>query len=496
MSDRGSDGPPDDVSQSEVHERVTDAVFALDDEWRFTYLNEEAEEVLQRDEDDLLGAVVWEAFPEASDSTFRDAYERAMATQRPVTFEEFYPPLDTWFEVRAYPSETGLSVYFSDITERVTQRNRLEGREAALRRAYEVIADPDRALSEQIDALLEVVRDTVDTDYATLSRVTGDTYRFEAIAAPDDADLSPGDTVPLETTNCERVVETEETLVLDDVAEDAPELADRAGNAEWGISRYLGAPVSVGGDVYGTFCFYDTEAREDDFSEWEVTFVELLSNWVSAELERERQRDRLESFAGMLAHELRNPLAIAQIYHSRAAEGDDDAAREVATALDRIEELIDVLLVIARDTDSSGEREPVALADAAGEAWADVTAPDARLVVETDRTVESDPVHVRHLLENLFSNSAEHGHSDVTVWVGDLPDGFYVADDGPGIPETERERVFEAGYTTDDDGIGLGLTFVGQIADTYDWGLLVTESDEGGTRFEFTGVEPVGDDTP
>ncbi|NEU56636.1 MEDS domain-containing protein [Halorussus sp. MSC15.2] len=244
------------------------------------------------------------------------------------------------------------------------------------------------------------------------------------------------------------------------------------------------------------------------------------------ERELQRQNDRLESFASMLAHELRNPLTIAQIYLQSAVEGDETATEKVDTALDRIEEMIDVLLVTARGSDSNAECESVALATAAAEAWAEVAPESADLVVEADRTIRTDPVHIWHLLENLLRNAVEHGGDDVTVRVGDLEDvssssegrspsdrssgqspredeasggsedeqsessgGFYVADDGPGIPAADRDAVFEAGHTTDDAGIGLGLTFVAQLAETYEWDCTVTESESGGARFEFSGVE-------
>ncbi|WP_267642663.1 receiver/sensor box histidine kinase [Haloarchaeobius amylolyticus] len=171
----------------------------------------------------------------------------------------------------------------------------LARRERALREAYDIAADMERPFEDRVADLLHVVRETVGTDYATLSRVHDDDYVFESIDAPTDADLEAGDVIPLEATNCERVVETERTLVLDDVERDAPELADKSGNADWGISCYLGAPVIVGGEPYGTFCFYDTEAREEAFSEWQVTFVDIFADWVSYELERQRNVDRLRA---------------------------------------------------------------------------------------------------------------------------------------------------------------------------------------------------------
>jgi len=111
-----------------VFDRVTDAFFALDEEWRFTYVNEHAASVLDRSAPELVGGNVWDEFPEAD--AFRREYERAMETQESVSFEEYYPPLDIWFEVTAYPSETGLSVYFRDVTERRERERELERYEA------------------------------------------------------------------------------------------------------------------------------------------------------------------------------------------------------------------------------------------------------------------------------------------------------------------------------------------------------------------------------
>ncbi len=101
-----------------ILESITDALFVLDFNWRFTYLNKQSESLLGRSREELLGNNIWEEFPEAVGLTFYEHYHRALAEQTVVMFEEFYPPLNTWFEVRAYPSAEGLSVYFHDINER------------------------------------------------------------------------------------------------------------------------------------------------------------------------------------------------------------------------------------------------------------------------------------------------------------------------------------------------------------------------------------------
>jgi len=110
----------------EVFERIDDAFFALDEEGRFTYLNDRAEEVLDVHGENVVGDNVWEVFPGAVDTTFQREYERAMETQESVSFEEYYDPLGKWFSVTAYPSETGLSVYFRDVTERRERERELE----------------------------------------------------------------------------------------------------------------------------------------------------------------------------------------------------------------------------------------------------------------------------------------------------------------------------------------------------------------------------------
>ena len=110
----------------EVYSRITDAFFGLDDDWTFTHVNERAEELLVSEGGELEGENVWEAFPEATDSQFEEEYRTAMETQESATFEAYYPPLDAWYEVNAYPSETGLSVYFRDVTDRKEHEHELE----------------------------------------------------------------------------------------------------------------------------------------------------------------------------------------------------------------------------------------------------------------------------------------------------------------------------------------------------------------------------------
>ena len=214
------------------------------------------------------------------------------------------------------------------------------------------------------------------------------------------------------------------------------------------------------------------------------------------EAELRRQNERLEEFVGVVSHDLQNPLNVAEGRLELAREeSDSDHLDDAARALGRMDELITDLLRLAREGKRVNEIESVALADLVADCWHHVETPAADLVVETELTLRGDPGRLRHLLTNLLRNAVEHGSTDddVTVTVGTLDDGqgFFVADDGPGIPEAKHERVFESGYSTDEDGTGFGLAIAKEVVGAHGWSISVTEGAAGGARFEVTDVDLV-----
>ena len=220
-----------------------------------------------------------------------------------------------------------------------------------------------------------------------------------------------------------------------------------------------------------------------------LVFVRDVSTRKQYERELEERNARLDEFASLVSHDLRNPLSVATGRLELAAdECDSEHLEAVARAHDRMGDLIEDLLDLARSGETLGETERVELPAIVESAWEGVEAAEARLDVETRRSVEADPDRLRQLLENLLRNAVEHAGPDVTVRVGELEDGFYVEDDGPGIPRPERGRVFEAGYSTADGGTGFGLNIVQDIAYAHGWSVEVTEGEAGGARLEFTGL--------
>jgi PAS domain S-box-containing protein len=228
----------------------------------------------------------------------------------------------------------------------------------------------------------------------------------------------------------------------------------------------------------------------------EQTF-QIISRDITERKEREqaleRQNERLDKFAGIVSHDLRNPLNVA----ANSVDGLEEESAHVDRldrSLDRMEAIIDDVLTLAKQGETVSEPSPADLEKMATDAWSYVDTGEATLAVDIDEYVMADASRLKELLSNLFRNAMEHGSTsqaasdDVTVTVGLLSDGFYVADDGPGIPEDEREAAFEVGYSTSAAGTGFGLGIVDEIARAHGWNVTVTESDAGGARFEITDV--------
>ncbi|MFD1599380.1 ATP-binding response regulator [Halobellus rarus] len=203
--------------------------------------------------------------------------------------------------------------------------------------------------------------------------------------------------------------------------------------------------------------------------------------------ELQYRNELLESFASTVSHDLRNPLNVAEGNLQLAQEtGDFEHLEAVAKAHNRMRNLIDELLQVARGEDL--EEATVSLSAIAARAWETVSSDGADLAVENDIDFKAYQGQVRRLFENLFWNAIDHGDA-TRIQVGALESGFYVEDNGEGIPPKYRERVFESGFSTDEESPGYGLSIVTGIAEVHDWEIRVTDGEDGGARFEVTEIE-------
>src|SRR5215218_8306431 len=197
-----------------ILESLTDAFFALDREWRFTYLNGQAEHVLQRTREELLGNYLWDEFPETANSTFYEKYHEAVATGNSVHFEEFYAPLNIWVEVHAYPSEDGLSVYFQDITERKQAEEALRESEERYRKLFDSIDEGFGLIEILYDGQGRAVDYHILETNPAFGRMTG----FADAAGKTSLELNP-DAEPYWFETLGRVAETGEDLRFESYAE-------------------------------------------------------------------------------------------------------------------------------------------------------------------------------------------------------------------------------------------------------------------------------------
>ncbi|MDR5657711.1 PAS domain S-box protein [Halodesulfurarchaeum sp. HSR-GB] len=224
-----------------------------------------------------------------------------------------------------------------------------------------------------------------------------------------------------------------------------------------------------------------------------ITSMEMTKQQKREE-KLQRQNERLNEFASVVSHDLRNPLNVAKGRIAIAQEEyDSDQLDTAARSIERSFDLIEDTLTLAQDGQQVSEMQPVDVGSLIETCWKDFDTANATVAVDLDQTIQADRSRLRQLLENLIRNAVEHGGDDVVVRVGALPDGFYVEDDGPGIPEDERESVFEPGHSNTPDGTGFGLAIVRRIAEAHGWEVHVTEGADGGARFEFRDIEVVAE---
>ncbi|WP_254767779.1 PAS domain S-box protein [Salinilacihabitans rarus] len=280
---------------AEVYGRITDGVIAVNEAWEFTYANERAATALGLDTAEFLGETLWEAVPDVVDTVFEERFREAMATQEPVGVDAYYAPADKWFDAQAYPSATGLSIYVRDVTERAAAKREIEATNRTLQQLYAISADREQSFDEKVTRMLALGRERLGVETGYLATVDEAEDSFEVThASSDDPRVQPGLVAPLSETYCRTTVETEGLLAFTDAPTDAG--IDDESYETLGLECYIGGSVIVDGELYGTLCFEDASPRAASFTPAERTFVELVTQWVSYELERTQRRRTLEQY--------------------------------------------------------------------------------------------------------------------------------------------------------------------------------------------------------
>ena len=439
--------------------RVTDAIVEVDSDWRFTLVNDQAETLYDMDEEYLVGRNFWNVFAEAEDTHFEEKYRQVMETGEPTSFTDYYAGLDGWFDIDVYPRDGGgITFYFREVTDRVERSREFERQNERFQYVEEVANIGYWEIDPETSRPYDVV-------------LSDGVYAIHGLSPDEPFDVEKGLEFyhPEDRPKVRRAVER--AISDGQPYEYEVRFSSATGRERW--IHTVGESIECDGEIVkvrGVFQDITERKRKE----------ETLA----------QQNERLDGFASVVSHDLRNPLNVAEGRLKLAREEcDSPHLEDIAQAHERMNALIDDLLTLAREGDYVRDTESVDLAEIVENCWRNVETADATIRTGADLTLQADRNRLAQLLDNLIRNAVEHGGQNVTVTVGALDDGFYVEDDGPGIPEDEGDDVFDAGYSTDEDGTGFGLNIVEQAADAHRWGIHLTEGTDGGARFEITGVE-------
>ena len=380
---------------------------------------------------------------------------------------------------------------YVDITDRKLREETLREQQENLEQLHE--AANRLYTADSIEACYEVTIEAgvsvLGFDWCTLAAPSDDGRYLEIRAISAGTPLEVGDTpFGVDEGIAGEVYQSKEPSVVGDVREssNAEPTADV-------IRSVLTVPVGDWG-ILQAISTDPNEFDEQDRHHAELLVASMLTavDRIEQRGELERQRDRLEEFASVVSHDLRNPLAVADGRIDLAADECDSVHLEdAAAAIDRMDNMIDDLLTLASEGESVGERSEFELAQLLDDCRLGMDTKEATFICETDAVIRADRQRVRQLFENLIRNAIEHAGHDVTITVGHLEDGFFVADDGPGITLDDPRSIFEPGVTGASDGNGFGLAIVKRIVDAHEWEISVTTGEGGGARFEITDVDIV-----
>jgi PAS domain S-box-containing protein len=299
------------------------------------------------------------------------------------------------------------------------------------------------------------------------------------------------------------------TRILSDLTEESigtplrevhPKLATLVTDSDGAEETEITLPVTGKNRTFSVL-ISDITAAPD--SEGYVLFLRDITTLRNRERELQRQNERLNQFASTVSHDLRNPLNVAEGRLELAQkDSESEHLAPIENAHERMETLIDDLLTLARVGQTVEDTDLVALGDVASDAWdhTDMDTCTFNSSIPPETQIEADRNRLLHVFENLYRNAADHNDPPLTVRVGMITDsdsvtdndqrtGFFVEDNGSGIPEEHRENILDHGFTTVANGTGLGLSIVNDIVEAHGWNMHVVDGTDGGARFNITGID-------
>ncbi|WP_440989866.1 PAS domain S-box protein [Haloarchaeobius baliensis] len=456
-----------DAQQSLVQaiiDTLDDLVYVFEDDSLVRW-NEQVTETLGYDESTLAGMSPLEFVPDEAEAGAATYVQRVESSGTATgTFDLLTADGERLpHEFEAFGVDHGESTFRVGIARPIDTDEGQQELEA-YRQLVEAIGDPMYVLDDQgfIETTNEAMADTIGIPKAEVVGEHASTF------------MSEGD--------FERGSELIATVLTD---------PDRGcATYEFTVARPDGGRIRVEDNV--------TPLRDDRGSYvGSVGVIRDISTRKRRERELERQNERLDEFASLLSHDLRNPLNVAQATVEQLENDPGDGTEHLDVLREshqRMADIVDDALTLAKDGAAVTEPTEIRFEEVAAAAVGSVDTSGHDVEVSASATVVADEPRLQRLLENLVRNAVEHGGSTIRIDASTDPESrtvrFAVADDGPGIPASEQSAVFDSGYTTSKTGTGFGLAIVRQLAEAHGWTVDVVESELGGARVEITGVEP------
>lgn len=520
-----------------IFESITDAFLTLDQQWRVTYLNSQAAHLLQKKREELLGKNLWDELPQTASSSFFKQYQQAVSQRTSIGFEEFYAPLNSWFEVRAYPSPDGLSVYFRDITAR--KQVELELQRQNLR--SQLFADVTLKIRQslEIDEILQAtvaeVQKLLQADRALIFRLwsNGVGHIVTEAVVPEYPSVV-GQNITDECFGSEYLKKYIQGRIytISDV--------DKAGvqpclvqfMRQFSVKAKLVMPILLKEELWGLLIVHQCSSPRQ-WTSFEVELLRQLADQIGIALaqaqilevetrrreELNRSNVELQEFASIASHDLQEPLRKIQTFGNRLktissetlTDQGLDYLERMQNAAERMQSLIDDLLILSRITTRARPFVAVNLVQVTREVLSDleVLIQQTRGRVEMGELpyIEADPVQMRQLLQNLIGNALKF-HKDQAppiikiygkLLVGDHPAKnavgvelcqILVEDNGIGFDEKYLDRIFNVFQRlhsrSEYPGTGMGLAICRKIAERHGGSITAVSTPGEGATFIVT----------
>ncbi|MBW4540620.1 MAG: response regulator [Myxacorys chilensis ATA2-1-KO14] len=510
-----------------ILESITDGFFALDQEWRFTYLNPQAEPLLQRKREDLLGKNIWDEFPEAIHSPFYQKYHRVATQQISVEFEEFYPPLNVWFAVHAYPAKNGISVYFQDITTRRMAQEELQRQYQRSQLFAEVTLEIRQSLNldEILQTAVTEVQRILQADRVLIYQLwadgSGSGVAEEVLPgwSPVLGRKFPEEVFPIEYREQYRQGRVCNIPDVTDQKEHVPSCLIEFVQ-QFQVKAKLVVPILIKSELWGLLIAHQCGAPRS-WTSFEAELLQQLADQIGIAItqgqlldQETRQRQELgrsnadlQQFAYIASHDLQEPLRMItsylQLLERRYKDRlDENASEFIGYAVEgaaRMKTLINDLLAYSRVGTHGKAFEHIDCTASVKQAIANlklsIAENQATITWDELPEVVADSTQLTQLFQNLISNAIKfRSVVPPTIHISAISQAenwlFRVQDNGIGIEAQYADRVFvifqRLHNRAEYPGTGIGLAICKKIIERHD-GTIWIESEPGkGSTFCFT----------